>query len=115
MATSPAPMQSSRMNTVTIPAIGSSSTQKGVPPIFTANVRPMRILIRNVGPNLIFLAHSGTEVQNTPSTSGVFQLPPGVSEAFVLAPHQGIFAVAQGAGGILCLAASEAVPFQLES
>ncbi len=118
MPTPPSPsaaMQPSRVNTVTIPAIGSNATQAGVPPLFVANTKPMRVLVRNVGATLIFLAHSPNEVQNTPATSGVFQLPTGVSEAFVLAPRQGLYAVAQGAGGSVSYAASEAVPFHAES
>lgn len=98
------------MNTVTIPAIGTSSTQLGVPAIYRAATIPLRIVVANVGPNLIFLAHSASELQVSPATSGVYRLATGRSETFVLAPRQGLYGVGQGGGGLVSIAVSEGLP-----
>lgn len=111
----PVKMNPSRLGIVTIPALGTSATQRGVPALFVATPIPMRMLIRNIGPCSILLAHSANELQVTPAMAGCFELPVGTSEAFVLAPKQGIYAIALGAGGLVSYAASDAIPFQMES
>ncbi len=102
-------MTESRMNTVAVPALGIVTTQLGVPAVCKAALVPLRALIRNIGPVGVFLAYSGSELQGS-TFAGVFLLPAGASESFLLVPQQGIYAVSQGAGGRVCYATSEAIP-----
>lgn len=107
-------MRPSTLKTVTIPGSGTDAPAA----IAVAADLPMRVLIRNVGPTLVFLAHQATSIQGATgfAASEVYQLPTNTSEVFVLAPKQGIYAVSQGVGGLLSFASSEAVPtMRLES
>lgn len=107
-------MRPSTLKTITVTGSGTESPST----IITAGSLPMRVLIRNVGPTLVFLAHQASSLQGAIgfAASEVFQLPAGVSEVFVLADKQGLYAVSQGGGGQLSFAASEAVPtMKLES
>jgi len=99
-------MNASVLNTISVPDIGI----KNPATIARAGTHPMRVLIRNVGANLIFLAHSENELGSIGLVSGVYQLPSGQEDVFVLAPKQGIWVVGQGGGGRVCYAASEAIP-----
>ena len=74
--------------------------------------KPMRIIVRNTGGALLFLAHDASTlvVDGSAGVQGTFQLPVGDSEVFVLAPKQGIYAIAFGNGGQVSMAVSEAVP-----
>lgn len=100
------------MNTITVPSVGT--TTPGI--VATAAHTPLRVLIRNAGPVLIFLAHETENLANPggPST-GVYRLAAGDNDVFVLAPQQSIFAVAAGVNGLLTVATSEAFPVVLDS
>ena len=104
-------MKKSHMNTITVPAVGT--TTPGI--VATAAGAPLRVLIRNVGPVLVFLAHETENLANPggPST-GVYRLPAADSDTFVLAPHQSVYAVSAGVGGLLTIAGSEAYPVELD-
>lgn len=107
-------MRPSTLKTITVAGSGTEAPST----VCTAADLPMRVLIRNVGPTLVFLAHQASSLQGAIgfAASEVFQLPAGVSEVIVLAPKQGLYAVSQGAGGQLSFATSEAVPtMKLES
>lgn len=101
-------MRPSVLKTITIPASGTENPAV----LAIAAGLPMRLAIRNVGPALVFLAHQGSSIQSATgfAASEVYQIGPGEAEVFVLAPKQGMYAVAQGAGGALSFALSEAVP-----
>jgi len=101
-------MRASVLKTISVPASG---TERPAVVVIAAGL-PLRIMIRNVGPSLLFLSHQASSIQGSTgfAASEVYQLPVGVSEVFVLAPKQGIYAVSQGAGGRACYAASEAIP-----
>lgn len=100
------PINNSRLDTIAVPIIGGNNPAT----IAIATSVPMRLVVRNVGPVTVFLAHSSNEVQSVGVTAGVYQLPPGISEVIVLAPKQGVWAASQGAGGMVSIALSEALP-----
>lgn len=101
-------MRNSQVNTVSVPLAGSVSPAT----LFQATDKPMRIIVRNTGGALLFLAHDASTlvVDGSAGVQGTFQLPVGDSEVFVLAPKQGIYAIAFGNGGQVSMAVSEAVP-----
>ena len=91
------------ISVVTVPA-------SNVGPFYTApSDAPMRVLVRNRGGTLIFIAFESSAVNGVTVTSARFELPDGVSEVFILQPRQDIFAVSLGPGR-LSFTASEALP-----
>lgn len=99
-------MQPSNVQTLSVPTIGSPNPSR----LTQAGGIPMRVVVRNVGPTVIFISHDTTDLSNVSSLGAVYQLPPGQSDVFVLAPQQSIIAASQGAGGLVSIAVSEAVP-----
>jgi hypothetical protein len=104
-------MRPSHTNTITVPAVGS--TTPGI--VATAANAPLRVLVRNAGPILCWVAHETENLANPggPST-GVYRIPAGDEDIFVLAPNQSIYSVGAGPGGVLAIAASEAFPVVLD-
>lgn len=101
-------MQPSRVTTLDVPVIGNTN-----PATITLAPKsiPLRVLIRNVGGAMIFIAHESTAFQDVVSSAtNSYRIPPGQEDIFVLAPQQGLFASAQGAGGQISVAISEAIP-----
>jgi hypothetical protein len=99
------------MNTVAVPLAGV----KDPATLYIATDTPLRIVVRNVGPAVLFLAFDSADLASlTPGLAGQFQLPPDRSEVFVLAPKQGIYAVSFGGKGIVSFSVSEAFPQALE-
>lgn len=70
----------------------------------------MRVLVRNNGGNVIFLAYEAQDVSDVTSTGATFQIPTGQSDVLVLAPGQSLFCAALGANGTASVAISDAVP-----
>jgi hypothetical protein len=104
--TSEASMQDSKLNTISVPVAGTQAPAT----ITRATDVPFRVVVRNVGGNLVFLAHDSSTLTTAPVSANSYQLPPGESETFVLNAKQGIFAAAQGGGGQISVAISEAIP-----
>jgi hypothetical protein len=103
-------VRNSKVSTVQVPASGSENPAQ----IYVADKIPMRVVVRNTGGVPVYIAHEPDALTNT-GTGGVqatFQLPADRSEVFVLAPKQGIYAAAFGAGGQVSYAVSEAIPTQ---
>lgn len=101
-------MRPSLVNTVAVPVAGSPNPAT----LYIATTQPLRILIRNVGGNLVFLAHNASDL-STNANSGIiaaYQLPAGYADVFVLAPKQGMYAVGFGGGSQISIAVSEALP-----
>lgn len=99
-------MRDSIVQSMQVPLIGSKKNSR----LFQAGDKPMRIMVRNVGGNLVYIAHDSADVSQVNSTGGVYQLPPGASDVFVVAPRQSLFAAANGGAGAVSIAASEAIP-----
>jgi hypothetical protein len=89
-----------------VPVIGSKKNSR----LFQAGDSAMRVMVQNVGGNLVYLAHDSADLSQVNSTGGVFQLPSGGQAVFVLAPKQSLFAAANGGAGSVSIAASEAIP-----
>jgi hypothetical protein len=101
-------VRNSIVNTVSVPIAGSTNPAT----LYLAADKPMRMLVRNTGPNLVFLSfESSTLVNNeVAGVAGTYQLPPLMSDTFVLAPKQGMYAVGFGGGSQVSMAVSEAIP-----
>jgi hypothetical protein len=99
-------MHDSKLNTASVPVVGSDNPAT----ITQATDVPFRVVVRNVGGNLVFLAHDSATLTSAPVAANAYQLPPGQSETFVLNVKQGLFAAAQGGGGLISVAISEAMP-----
>lgn len=94
------------MRTVTIPAVGSSEPAI----VHQAADRTMRVVINNIGGTLVFLAHNTSDFnEDNVAPSETFQLRVDQMVVIVLAPTQTIVAMAQGAGGEISIAVSEAL------
>jgi hypothetical protein len=60
---------------------------------------------------MVFLAMSSQDLMGPGGiTTGAYRLPPGAADPFVLAPGQQLFAAALGAGGLVSVSQSEALP-----
>lgn len=100
-----ATMNESKLNTVEVPPIGATNPST----IYVAAQNALRVLVRNVGGSVVILSHDAATLQQ-PGVAGTFQLPPGSSEVFVLAPRQPLLAAASGGGSLVSVAVSEALP-----
>jgi hypothetical protein len=99
-------MKPSQLNTLALPAQGSSN-----PATLTKAAKiPLRVVVRNTGPNLVLLAHDAGTLSNAPATANTFKLFPPFEDTYVLAPGEGLYAVSIGAGGEVSVAISEALP-----
>lgn len=87
----------------------------GVVPIAMAWKTPMRVVVRNISlGTIIYLAFNADALLTIqPPGSGLFQLPAGTSDVFVLAPNQRMFASASASGAQISIAISEAVPINV--
>lgn len=94
----------SQVNTIFVPPPGGSPAT-----LYIAAEVPLRLVVRNAGGVNLLLAHD-TNSLSQGSLAGTFQLGVGQSEVFVLMPRQGMYAIAAGAGTIVSLAVSEALP-----
>jgi hypothetical protein len=71
----------------------------------------MRVVVRNAGGNLIFLAHDITVLNGSDGPTGAsFRLPAGAETVFVLEPSQRLMALGAGVGGLVSIATSDALP-----
>ena len=94
----------SQLNTLSLPQVGDKNPST----VAYATNQPFRVVVRNIGPNRILLAHDSPTLQNAPATANTYEIPPGQSDVFVLAPKQGLFAAGEGAGGKISIAVSVA-------
>lgn len=99
-------MQNSQVNSLTLPGVGAQNPAT----LWKAAGIPMRIVIDNLGPNLVLLSHDPGALSNAPAYAGTYRLKADKQLVIVLAPQQGLFAVAIGVGGQVSVAASEALP-----
>ena len=104
-------MQDTNFNTITVPSVGTTNPAI----IMNAGNVPLRLLVRNIGPVLLFLA-GDTESLVSPGgpSTGVYRLPTGTADVFVVAPKQSVYAVSAGVGGLVSVASSEALPIDLK-
>jgi len=83
----------------------------GIPSrLFQAAKVPIRLVVRNTGGTVVFIAHDTQSLASIQNVGGAYPLPAGQADVFVLAPGQPIYAIASGGGGQCAIAASEAFP-----
>jgi hypothetical protein len=99
-------MQPSQLNTLVLPLVGSQNPAT----LMKAAQIPLRVVVLNTGPGTALLAHDPGTLTNAPVLANTFPLPIGREGTFVLAPKQGLYAVGIGAGVVLGVAVSEALP-----
>lgn len=71
---------------------------------------PVRVLVRNVGPVVVFFSDTTQSLVGTAVGNTTYQLAPGDADVFILAPAQNLMAVAAGPGGRVVVSQSEALP-----
>lgn len=77
--------------------------------------KPVRVLVENVGATLVFLGGSEQDlVTPTGPSSATYRLVAGASRVFVLSPQQVMFASGSGAGAIITVSVSDAIPLSME-
>lgn len=105
-------MMDSQLFTFTPPFVSPSDSPSNVAaPIAMAWDAPVRVLVRNISLGItVFLAYNAEALQTVPAGSGVFRLPAGASEVFVLAPGQRLFTNAPSSTAKISVAISEALP-----
>ena len=80
-----------------------------------AHGRPARVVVENVGATLVFLAGATADISGPDGpSSSTYRLLPGQSQVFVLSPEQTIFAMGSGAGAIISVTVSDAIPLSWE-
>lgn len=109
-------MELTRFNTFFPPALAVGGALPNPAPIGRApEGKPARLLVENVGATLIFIAGTEQDAQNPEGTSSAtYQLRPGVSQVFVLKPSQVLYAIGAGAGSIVSVSSSDAIPIGFE-
>ncbi len=98
-------MQNTNFETYTVQPIGAQPTTLAK----AATKTPIRVLVNNVGPVVIFVSLTTTDLLPAPTTAS-YRIFPGEQNSFVLAPKQGLYAVGAAIGGLLSVSTSEALP-----
>lgn len=110
-------MQDAKFNTL---AVQFASADAGAPAwepalLVKAGKRPLRVMCRNISEGVDFiLAFDASSLKDLPGAGGTYTLPAGEADVFVLAPEQSLYAIANGTDGKVCIAYSEALPFDLK-
>jgi hypothetical protein len=77
--------------------------------------KPARILVDNIGATLVFLAGTRSDAFGPEGpSSATFRLLAGRSQVFVLAPEQVLYCIGSGAGAIVSVTGSDAIPLGWE-
>lgn len=98
-------MQNTNFETYTVQPVGSTAPTT----LAKAATHPLRVLLNNVGPVVIFISLTVNDLSPLPTTAS-YRVFPGEQHAFVLAPKQGLYAVGAAIGGLLSVSSSEALP-----
>lgn len=102
-------MNSSQLNTVSVPQ--APATGNLTPAVlYTAGQIPVRVVINNIGGALVFLAHDQATLTASPVVANAYQLKTDKEVIIMLAPMQSLYAAAVGAGGMVSVAISDALP-----
>jgi len=101
-------MEPTRFYTISLPQANANNAPAV---ITTATSVPLRVLVRNRGPVPCFIAGSSSDLQVAGgAVSAVYTIPSGLTDTFVIAPRQTLYAAGVGAGGEICVSVSEAYP-----
>lgn len=80
----------------------------GPTPVARGTEVPIRVVVRNRGPNVLLLAYNAEDVRV--GGGQTFQLPPGDETVLVCSPKQALYAGGIGPGGVISASYSEALP-----
>jgi hypothetical protein len=99
------------------PPAADLGTNNDPNPIARATVnKPARVLVDNIGATLVFLGGTRDNTFGPEGpTSATYRLLAGRSQVFVLAPEQVLYAIGSGAGAIVSVTNSDAIPLGWES
>jgi hypothetical protein len=98
-------MQDSDFQTLTVQPIGSNTPTT----LAKAATAPLRVLVNNVGPVVLFISKSVTDLAPRPTTAS-YRVLPGEEHVFVIMPKQSAYAVGAAVGGLVSVSQSEALP-----
>lgn len=101
-------MQNTQFQTITILPVGSTTPTT----LAKAAKHPIRAVVQNVGPVVVFIAATVSDLTPLPSTA-TYRLFPGDQTVLVAAPKEGFYAVGAAVGGLLSVSTSEALPVAL--
>lgn len=106
-------MQNTIFRTIQLPPLALLAGG-AVNTVVTATDKPLRVLLRNLSGAVMFFGTASESMigSGAPGTQ-VYQLPAGQETTFIIAPKQQLFGCANGAGALLSLSISEALPMQL--
>lgn len=99
-------MNAAQLNSLGLPLAGTPNPAT----LTKAADKPLRVVVRNVGPVTVMLAHDVGTLSNGPVFANAYQLPPDRETVLILSPQQGLFAAGLGLGATLSIAISEAIP-----
>ncbi len=99
-------MNPSQLNSLGLPLAGTPNPAT----LTKAADKPLRVVVRNVGPITVMLAHDVGTLSNGPVFANAYQLTPDRETVLILAAHQGLFAAGLGLGATVSIAISEAIP-----
>lgn len=103
-------MQATIFRTIQLPPLALGVTDT-VNLIVTGTKVPLRFLARNLSGVMMFFG-TASESMVGPGAPGnqVYQLPAGQETTIIIAPGQQLFGCANGAGALLTMSISEALP-----
>jgi len=97
-------MQNTSFTTVVVEPLGSTTPTT----IVKSAIVPMRALISNVGPVMVWVGDDVTDL--TPPGLDTYRIFPGEQHVFVLTSTQSLYALGAAVGGLLSVSLSEAIP-----
>ena len=98
--------EGSSTKTLSVPAVGLAEATRVIQ---APTDRWMRVLVRNTGGNLIFVAYEQASLTSVATIGDTYSLPAGQSDVFVLAPCQALFMGGNGGCGQASIAVSMAI------
>lgn len=101
-------MQDSYFQTYQLPQLTGANPSPAL--LVKAGAKPLRVLIRNFSANPVLLASNVNAFTDATSRGSTYSLTNGVSDAFVLAPEQALYAMGTGLFPVVSVAVSEASP-----
>jgi hypothetical protein len=109
-------MKESRLDSFAVPSVTTTDDVGKPALVVQATKTPLRVVVRNISlGSTVLLAHDGSALQSAPAFAGVYNLPAGQSDIFVVMPGQKLFAATPGANGQISVAISEAIPVDTRS
>jgi len=104
-------MNATKFTRVTLPVLALTPGERVSSIASAPKGVAVRVLIRNNSGVLAFLSTASEMLIGADAPgSDVYELPPLASDVIILAPGQSLYAAGNGAGGMLSMSISEALP-----